>query len=74
LPGADACSGSAPAIRSANEAAFGGQEEADLGDKLRASGEVQLSLVAELDDRIVGHILFSRMWIETPAHWTGLIA
>jgi putative acetyltransferase len=53
------------AIRSVNEAAFGQQDEADLVDNLRADGGVLLSLVAEVDRRIVGHILFSRMSIET---------
>jgi len=52
-------------IRSINATAFGGQEEADLVDKLRAEGLVLASLVAEISGRIVGHILFSRMSIET---------
>ncbi len=52
-------------IRTVNEAAFGRSDEADLIDALRAEGVVLLSLVAELDDQIVGHILFSRMTIET---------
>lgn len=53
------------AIRSVNEAAFGQQDEADLVDNLRADNVVLLSLVAEVDRSIVGHILFSRMSIET---------
>lgn len=52
-------------IHSINEAAFGGHEEADLVDKLRTEGVVLVSLVAEIPERIVGHILFSRMSIET---------
>jgi putative acetyltransferase len=52
-------------IHSINEAAFGGQEEAELVDKLRAEGLVLVSLVAEAPEQIVGHILFSRMSIET---------
>jgi putative acetyltransferase len=48
-----------------NEAAFGSPDEADLIENLRAEGVVLLSLVAELEDRIVGHILFSRMMIDT---------
>ena len=50
-------------IRTINEAAFGGPDEADLVDKLRADGHALISLVAELDGGLVGHILFSRMWI-----------
>jgi putative acetyltransferase len=53
------------AIRSIQEAAFGRRHEADLVDALRSEGVVLVSLVAELDARIVGHILFSRMSIET---------
>ena len=54
-----------PAIRAVNEAAFGQQEEADLVDNLRSAGVVLVSLVAEVNTRIVGHILFSRMSVET---------
>ena len=48
-----------------NEGAFGRSDEADLVDRLRDEGVVLLSLVAELRGHIVGHILFSRMFIET---------
>jgi putative acetyltransferase len=60
-----------PAIRQVNEAAFNGVEEADLVDSLRRDGFVLLSLVADVADRPVGHVLFSRMAIDTP---TGEIA
>src|SRR6266699_3081623 len=53
------------AIHFINKAAFGCQDEADLVDRLRAEGVVLVSLVAEISERIVGHILFSRMSIET---------
>ena len=52
-------------IRLVNEAAFGRPDEADLVDSLRNEGVVLASVVAELDTRVVGHILFSRMSIET---------
>jgi putative acetyltransferase len=54
-------------IRTINEVAFGGPDEADLVDKLRADGHALISLVAELDAGLVGHILFSRMWIRSQA-------
>ncbi len=54
-------------IHSINEVGFGSQYEADLVDKLRTEGAVLVSLVAEIQERIVGHILFSRMSIETSA-------
>jgi putative acetyltransferase len=52
-------------VRIVNEAAFGRSDESDLIDRLHAEGAVLLSLVAEIDRQIVGHILFSRMTIET---------
>lgn len=52
-------------VRIVNEAAFGRSDEADLIDRLRAEGAILLSLVAEIDPQIVGHILFSRMTVET---------
>ena len=55
------------AIRSINEDAFGRPDEADLIELLRAEGVVLGSLVAKAEERIVGHILFSRMWIDTTA-------
>ncbi|HEY1207181.1 MAG: N-acetyltransferase [Bryobacteraceae bacterium] len=52
-------------IRKLNVAAFGRSDEADLIDRLRQEGVVLLSLVAELDGQVVGHILFSRMEVES---------
>jgi putative acetyltransferase len=54
------------AIWNVNRLAFGGQtEEAKLVDDLRAEGYKRLSLVAEDDGTIVGHVLFSDLAIET---------
>ena len=53
-----------PAIRIVNERAFGGATEADLVDALRRNGKATISLVAEDDGRVVGHILFSQVTIE----------
>ena len=61
-------------IHSINEAAFGGPDEADLVDKLRTEGDALISLVAELEKRIVGHALFSRMWIETRSGLVSAVA
>ena len=47
------------AIRAVNDAAFDQPLEGRIVDALRAHGAVRLSLVAEVDGRIVGHILFS---------------
>jgi putative acetyltransferase len=54
------------AIREVNRQAFGQDGEAQLVDDLRAEGYVRLSLVAEVDGQIVGHILFSDLPIHTP--------
>jgi len=53
-----------PEIRKLNQAAFGGDTEADIVDVLRNDPACALSLVAEQDGRIVGHIMFSRVEIE----------
>jgi putative acetyltransferase len=55
----------AAAIRQVVAAAFGQVAEADLVDKLRARGKCVLSLVAEADGQIVGHILFSEVTLAT---------
>ena len=52
-------------IHAVHQAAFGQPDEADLVDNLRTEGVVLASIVAELDERIAGHILFTRMWIGT---------
>lgn len=51
--------GDQPAVRRVNVEAFGRPDEADLVDRLRSSGAVSLSMVAEVDGEIVGHLLFS---------------
>jgi len=47
------------ATREVNEAAFPADAEARLVDALRGAGVLLLSLVAEEDGRVVGHIAFS---------------
>ncbi len=58
--------GDAPAIRGVNLAAFGQPAEADLVDALRRNRAVLLSMIAELDGELVGHILFSPVVIDRP--------
>ncbi|MBL8577978.1 MAG: N-acetyltransferase [Mesorhizobium sp.] len=52
------------AIRLVEEHAFGQQTEAGLVDALVESGDTVLELVAEEDGHVVGHILFSRLYVE----------
>jgi putative acetyltransferase len=47
------------AIRDLNKRAFGQDHEGNIVDALRANSGALLSLVATLDDRVVGHIMFS---------------
>lgn len=54
-----------PAIREVNNQAFGQQLEGRLVDLLRANDGVLLSLVAILEERVVGHILFSPVTLTT---------
>ena len=56
-----------PAVREVNRLAFARDGEADLVDALRATdGYIpELSRVAVVDGRIVGHILFTRIGIVT---------
>jgi putative acetyltransferase len=58
------------AIFKVNGLAFGQDSEAKLVDALRDGCYVRLSLVAEVDGQIVGHILFSRLPIITE---TGMV-
>ena len=48
-----------PSIRTVNVTAFGSAAEADIVDALRAAADNVISLVAEDDGEIVGHIMFS---------------
>ena len=57
----------AEAVFRVERAAFGEEDEARLVEALRAGGHVLLSLVADVDGEIVGHIVFSPMMIEAEA-------
>lgn len=62
-----------PAIRNVHDLAFESTAEADLVDLLRASGKATISLVAEEDGEILGHILFSAVQIDPPSPgWSAL--
>jgi len=47
------------AVRNVNVAAFETQAEADLVDALRERADPVVSLVAEHEDKVVGHVMFS---------------
>ena len=52
------------AIHAVNAASFPQEDEANLVDELRKQGALTVSLVAEREGQIVGHIAFSPMTIE----------
>jgi putative acetyltransferase len=54
-----------PGIWDANRKAFGREVEARLVDDLRDGGYARLSLVAEEEGRLVGHVVFSEAVIRT---------
>jgi putative acetyltransferase len=53
-------------IRQINELAFERTTEADVIDRLRQTCPDFVSLVAIADGQIVGHILFTPAWLESP--------
>ena len=57
-------------IRAVEEAAFRRTREADLVDRLRADRATVFSLVAVQDDRVIGHVIFSKM--DAPFRALGL--
>ncbi|MHA6316254.1 GNAT family N-acetyltransferase [Altererythrobacter sp. CAU 1778] len=70
--------GDASAVRAVHEAAFAGAPhasgtEAEIVDHLRAHGDLALSLVAESESGVVGHVAFSPIDIaQGPPDWFGL--
>lgn len=61
------------AVHQVNEQAFGQPNEANLVDALRNSHQPQISLVAEVEGRIVGHIFFSTVRIESETSKTAAL-
>ena len=62
------------AIKNLNYLAFGGNDEAEIVDRLRSAGLVAVSLVAIENEKIVGHIMFSLLPIETEQRIIGAAA
>lgn len=56
--------GDLAAVARVNRAAFGREDEASLVATLHTAGHVAYELVAERDDEIVAHILFSPVTVE----------
>lgn len=61
------------AVRNVNRSAFPTALESNLVDALRHAGDASISLVADVDGFVVGHILFSPVTIDAhPIHGLGL--
>ncbi len=60
------------AIAQLNDLAFARPDEARLVERLRGAGDVLFELVSETDDQINGHILFSRLWVDSHALYAAL--
>jgi putative acetyltransferase len=56
------------AVRAVHVAAFPTSAEADLVDALRANHHATVSLVARVDNTVVGHVLFSPVTLERDGH------
>lgn len=66
--------GDAQAVAEVHRRAFPTSAEADLVARLRADGDLVLSLVALDDGAAIGHAAFSRLWIEDGAQARPAIA
>ena len=62
------------AIDALHRAAFGGDAEARLVEKLRADGLVASSLVAVVNDTVAGHILFSDLAVSVDGRPVAAVA
>jgi putative acetyltransferase len=68
----DEAAGDPAAIRDVVTRAFGRSDEARLVDMLRTAGKATLSLVAEREGRIAGHVLFSPVTLAGAPFGLGL--
>lgn len=57
-------------IAALHDLAFGGKSESRLVEALRDAGDAVVSLVAEVDGDVAGHILLSKL--QSPAHAVAL--
>lgn len=55
----------AEAVHALLVAAFGREAEARLAERLRASGRIVWAMIAEEKGRVLGHVVFSRIAIES---------
>ena len=68
----DEKSGDVAAVREINELAFEKPVEANIVERLRAACKSHVSLVAVIDEKVVGHILFTPVTIDGSAIRGGM--
>jgi putative acetyltransferase len=66
--------GDETAIHALHRFAFGSDAEANLVDESRDEGAAVLSLAALEDERIVGHVLYSRVTIDSASNGVSALA
>ena len=60
-----------PVVREVVRAAFGGDRVPDLVAAMRESvAWLGLSFVAEQDGEVVGHVSYTRAWVDAPTGWS----
>jgi putative acetyltransferase len=64
--------GDRDAIRTVHRASFPESSESDLVDALRSAGRLSLSIVALVDDEVVGHVAFSPVSVAAAEGGAGL--
>ena len=68
------CSSDHVSIAKLIETAFQGTEEVELVQQLREDGDMRLSMVAVLNNKIIGHILFSDLAVRQDGHIVDAVA
>ncbi len=61
-----------PSIRRVHIDAFSGTDEADIIEQLREDGDALVEIVAENEDGIAGHVMFSRMLSQNGTRFAAL--
>jgi len=67
-------SGQRDEILALNREAFGGNDEAQIIEKLTEAGLVTASIVATSNSQVVGHILFSDLAVEVDGRKVAAVA
>lgn len=64
--------GDIAAVRAVNRRAFGQDQESNIVEALRTNGGALLSLVAKVNNEVVGHIMYSPLSVDGTVHGAAL--